>query len=206
MSITTVLEFNSKEERNITTNISYVWYVVYGVTNHTDWYTAHKTYLHNLHTPRKNLSLLLTTDQRQRKQGGRRKSESTRLQPVWPGFESRRRRQMWFEFLDGFRASFERISLGDPLRLSTFPHSSNVRNGKWKTIGTLSNYDDDGSENITKKMNLRPFKLYRVYLEPLNSSNVGDFSWSWILKGFIHVEIEKGKFVVVCPRPPHNVA
>ena len=29
-----------------------------------------------------------------------------------------------------------------------------------------------------KKMNLRPFKLFRVYLEPLNSSNVGDFSWS----------------------------
>ena len=45
-------------------------------------------------------------------------------------------------------------------------------------IGTLSNDDDDGSENITKKMNLRPFKLYRVYLKPLNSSNLGDFSWS----------------------------
>ena len=44
--------------------------------------------------------------------------------------------------------------------------------------GTLSNDDDHGSENITKKMNLRPFKLYCVYLEPLNSSNVGDFSWS----------------------------
>ena len=43
---------------------------------------------------------------------------------------------------------------------------------------TLRNDDDDGSENITKKMNLRPFKLYRVYLEALNSSNVGDFSWS----------------------------
>ena len=40
-------------------------------------------------------------------------------------------------------------------------------------LGTLSNYDDDGSENITKKKNLRPFKLYRVYLEALNSSNVG---------------------------------
>ena len=39
-------------------------------------------------------------------------------------------------------------------------------------------------------MNLRPFKLYRVCLEPLNLSNVGDFSWSWILKDFIHVEIE----------------
>ena len=49
--------------------------------------------------------------------------------------------------------------------------------------GTLSNYDDDGSEDITKKKNLRPFKLYRVYLEALNSSNVGDFSWSLILKG-----------------------
>ena len=41
-------------------------------------------------------------------------------------------------------------------------------------IGTLS--DDDGSENITKKMNVRRFKLYRVYLEPFNSSNAGDFS------------------------------
>ena len=40
-------------------------------------------------------------------------------------------------------------------------------------------------------MNLRPFKLYGVCLEPLNSSNVGDFSWSWILKGFVHVQIEK---------------
>ena len=67
---------------------------------------------------------------------------------------------------------------------------------------TLRNDDDDSRENITKKMNLRPFKLYRVYLEALNSSNVGDFSWSWVLKGFIHVQREKGKFVVLCPPPP----
>ena len=40
------------------------------------------------------------------------------------------------------------------------------------TIGSLNNTDGNGSENITKKMNLRPFKLYRVYLEPFNSSNV----------------------------------
>ena len=45
-------------------------------------------------------------------------------------------------------------------------------------IGTLSNDDDDGNENITKKIYLRLVKLYRVYLEPLNYSNVGDFSWS----------------------------
>ena len=73
-----------------------------------------------------------------------------------------------------------------------------------KTIpGTLSNDDENGNENITdEKLNWRPFKLYRVYLEPLNSSNVGDFSWSYILKGFIPVQIEKRKFVVVCARPP----
>ena len=44
------------------------------------------------------------------------------------------------------------------------------------TTGTLSNDDDYGSKNITRKMDLCPFKLYRVCLESLNSSNVGDFS------------------------------
>ena len=43
----------------------------------------------------------------------------------------------------------------------------------------LSKDDDDGSsENVAKKMNLRSFKLNRVYLDPLNMSNAGDFSWS----------------------------
>ena len=46
------------------------------------------------------------------------------------------------------------------------------------TLGTLSKDDDDGSENVSKKMNLRSFKLNRVYLDPLNMSNAGDFSWS----------------------------
>ena len=68
-------------------------------------------------------------------------------------------------------------------------------------LGTLSNDDDDGSENVAKKMNLRSFKLYRVYLDPLNMSNAGDFSCSWILKDFIQDQKEEGKFVVVCPRP-----
>ena len=45
-------------------------------------------------------------------------------------------------------------------------------------LGTLSKDDDDGCENIGKKMNLRSFKLNRVYLDPLNMSNGGDFSWS----------------------------
>ena len=33
-------------------------------------------------------------------------------------------------------------------------------------------------------MNLRSFKFNRVNLDPRNMSNAGDFSWSWILKGF----------------------
>ena len=72
-------------------------------------------------------------------------------------------------------------------------------------LGTLSK-DDDDSENVGQKMNLRSFKLNRVYLDPLNMSNVGEFSWSWIPKDFIQVQKEEAKFVVVhvCSRPPEN--
>ena len=45
-------------------------------------------------------------------------------------------------------------------------------------LETLSEDDDDGSENAGKKVNLRSFKLNRAYLAPLNTSNAGDFSWS----------------------------
>ena len=61
-------------------------------------------------------------------------------------------------------------------------------------LGSLGNDDDDGSENVAKKINLHPFKLYRVYSKPLNLPNVGDFSWSWILKDFLQFQKEKGKF------------
>ena len=48
-----------------------------------------------------------------------------------------------------------------------------------QTLGTLSKDDGDGgSENVGKEMNLRSFKLNRVYLDPLKMSNAGDFSWS----------------------------
>ena len=70
-----------------------------------------------------------------------------------------------------------------------------------KLLGTLSKDDDDGSENDVKKMNLRSFKLNRVYLDPLNMSNADDFSWSLILKDVMQGQKDEGKFVVVCPRP-----
>ena len=70
------------------------------------------------------------------------------------------------------------------------------------TVPNNTDLKDDGSENVAKKMNLPSFKLHRIYLDPLNMSNAGDFSWSWIVKDFIQVQKEEGKFVVVCPRPP----
>ena len=71
----------------------------------------------------------------------------------------------------------------------------------WSTTGNLSNDDDDASENVAEKMNLRPFKLFCVSLNPFNLSNIGEFSWSWILKDLNQVPKEKGKFVVVCSCP-----
>ena len=54
-------------------------------------------------------------------------------------------------------------------------------------------------------MNLRCFKLYRVYFTSFNPTNVGDFFWGWILKDYIKVQEEKKKIVVLCSRLPQNV-
>ena len=59
------------------------------------------------------------------------------------------------------------------LLLSQLPFSS-----PFESLGTLSKDDDDGSENVTRKMNLCSLKLNRVCLDPLSMSNSGDFSWS----------------------------
>ena len=71
-----------------------------------------------------------------------------------------------------------------------------------RVIGTLSKDHDHGSEKVGKKI-FAFFQTYynRVYLDPLNMSNAGHFSWSWILKDFIQVQKDKGKYVVVCSRP-----
>ena len=69
-------------------------------------------------------------------------------------------------------------------------------------IGTFSNDDNNGSENVAKRMNLHFFKLNRIYLDPPNISNASAFSWSWIVKDFTRVQKEEGKFVVVSWRPP----
>ena len=43
---------------------------------------------------------------------GWRSGESTRLPPMWPGFDSRTRRHMWIEFVLGSRPCSERFFSG----------------------------------------------------------------------------------------------
>ena len=50
----------------------------------------------------------------------------------------------------------------------------------------------DSSAQLPRMWDLRPFKLYRDYLDPLNLSNAGAFSWSHTLKDFIQFQNEKG--------------
>ena len=45
-------------------------------------------------------------------------------------------------------------------------------------VGSLSNDDGDGYENVTGKVNSRCLKLYRAYFISFNSSNVGKCLWS----------------------------
>ena len=54
--------------------------------------------------------------------------QSTRLPPMWPGFESRTRRQMWVEFVAGSRPCSERFFS----RYSGFPFSSKTNISKFQ--------------------------------------------------------------------------
>ena len=72
-------------------------------------------------------------------------------------------------------------------------------------LGSLSNNNGDGYENITLKVKLRSTKLYHANSILFNSSNVDNFLLSWILKDSIVVQEKKKKVMVLCSRPPQNV-
>ena len=60
-------------------------------------------------------------------------------------------------------------------------------------VGSLSNDDGNGRENVTQKVNSRCFKLHCSYPNSFNFSNNGYFFFrSWILKGCM-CEFTKGK-------------
>ena len=62
------------------------------------------------------------------------------------------------------------------------------------SVGNLSNNDDDGYENVTWKVNSHRFKIYHAYSISFNSSNVGDYFWSWILNDYIKFLIAQNAY------------
>ena len=71
-----------------------------------------------------------------------------------------------------------------------------------KIVGTLSEDDDDGSENVAKKMNFSSFKLNRVYLDPLKCHVQATFPGVEFLRILFRFKKRKENFFVVCSRPP----
>ena len=69
----------------------------------------------------------------------------------------------------------------------------------------LSNNDGDGdgddSENVTEKVKSRGLKLNRAYSISFDSSIVGSFFWSLILKDCIKEPEKKRKLVFLSSRP-----
>ena len=75
---------------------------------------------------------LLSVNPNLKGEQGWRSGESTRLPPLWPGFDSRTRRHMWVEFVVGSCPCSEGFSSGFPVFLpsqkSTFLNSNSI----WK--------------------------------------------------------------------------
>ena len=59
--------------------------------------------------------------------------------------------------------------------------------------------------NWSREVCSRCLRLYRNYSISFSSSDVGEFFWSWILKGCIKVQEKKKKVIVLCSRPPQKV-
>ena len=60
-------------------------------------------------------------------------------------------------------------------------------------VESLTTNNGDGQEKVTQKVNLCCLKLYCAYFILFNSSNVGKFFWSWILRDCIKVQEKKKK-------------
>ena len=68
-------------------------------------------------------------------------------------------------------------------------------------LESLSNNDGDGddSENVTEKVKSRGLKVNRAYSISFDSSKVGKFFWSLILKDCIKEPEKKGKLFSCVP-------
>ena len=71
-------------------------------------------------------------------------------------------------------------------------------------VGSLSNNDGHGYENVPQKMKSCCIKLYRAYSTSFNSSNVGNLFWSWNFWKTV-AKCRKGERKSLCLRSPQNV-
>ena len=63
------------------------------------------------------------------------------------------------------------------LKSAKIPLPVDVRCSKTSLLKLPINDYGGGSENVAEKK-MHPYKMYHVYLDPLNLSNVGDLSWN----------------------------
>ena len=66
-------------------------------------------------------------------------------------------------------------SWGTVLESVSYINVAKPKGGAPVSVGSLSSNDGDGYENITQKVKLLCFKLYRAYSMSFNSSRVGSF-------------------------------
>ena len=77
--------------------------------------------------------------------------------------------------------------------------------GGWLIIGSLSNDDGNGNENVTRKYIFVSFGLLRDYFNPLNFYKNGELSRTQIDRSGVHGKKENEKFAAVRSRSPQNL-
>ena len=115
-----------------------------------------------------------------REEQGWRSGESTRLPPMWPGFESWRRRHMWVEFVVGSLPCSERFFSG----YSGFPLSS-------KTNISKLQFDQESGRRRTI--------MWMCYLQIVIYFFIHLEDWLWKVATRIKAsDFNKGSAVYVC--------
>ena len=82
-------------------------------------------------------------------------------------------------------------STAEDLQVWTSPKVFTI--GRFKSLLTMATATGRATKTFTYKVNLRCLKLCRTYSISFNSSNVGKYFWSWILKDCIKVQEKKKK-------------
>ena len=84
--------------------------------------------------------MVLTMTRRTFREQGWRSGESTRLPPMWFGFDSRTRRHMWVEFVVGSRPCSEGFSPGSPVFLPPQKPTLLNSNSTWNARTRLNEF------------------------------------------------------------------